>query len=166
MRLRTWLPPGVARGLGRRLLLVIALAPPIAWLAQAVLPGTAGYGAALTRSLAISLCAWAAAALRRFLLRGRSAQPHHRKSKISDEKAPQTRRSSKEPRGIGLLGSGGTASRERCWEVWGWRLLPSASTGCTGERTWMIPALAAISWEKAAMEFKLSIDSLLGAKDE
>ena len=50
MRLRTWLPPGAARGLGRRLLLVVALAPPIAWLAQAVLPGTAGYGTALTRS--------------------------------------------------------------------------------------------------------------------
>ena len=74
MRLRTWLPPGAARGLGRRLLLTVALAPPIAWLAQAVLPGTAGYGTALTRSLAISLFAWAAVDLGRFLLRGSSAQ--------------------------------------------------------------------------------------------
>jgi hypothetical protein len=30
----------------------------------------------------------------------------------------------------------------------------------------MIPALAAISWEKAAMEFKPSMNDTLGAKDE
>ena len=79
MRLRTWLPPGAARGLRRRLLLVVALAQPIAWLAQAVLPGTAGYGTALTRSLAISLCTWAAVDLGRFLLRGKlgAAPPHY-----------------------------------------------------------------------------------------
>ena len=79
MRLRTWLPPGAARGLGRRLLLTVALAPPTAWLSQAVLPGTAGYGTALTRSLAISLCTWAAVDLGRFLLRGPlgAAPPHY-----------------------------------------------------------------------------------------
>lgn len=38
------------------------------------------------------------------------------KSQILEENAPQTRRSSSDPRGMGLAGAGGTASRERCGE--------------------------------------------------
>jgi hypothetical protein len=38
------------------------------------------------------------------------------KNQILEENAPQTRRSSSEPRGMGLGGAGGTASSERCGE--------------------------------------------------